>query len=100
MIAEFEQREFYGKTIDKFGGNTGNELPEMKYRLSWDWIMPVTLDVFDVCAQLPYGATETKYYEARNLKAEICIALLNVNPQMLWNAVVEFIQWYNQNKQS
>jgi len=37
-IALFEGRTFYGHTINNFGGNTGNALPEMKYHSSWDWL--------------------------------------------------------------
>lgn len=41
LIAEFEGRLFNGHHISKFGGDTCNALPEMKYHLDWSWLMPV-----------------------------------------------------------
>lgn len=40
-IAKFEGRMFYGVTIDKFGGNTANAFPEMKYHRDWKNIKTV-----------------------------------------------------------
>jgi hypothetical protein len=89
VIALFEGRTFYGYTINKFGGNTGNALPEMKYHSSWDWLLPVwykfiDLRFADVMHQLKHS----------ELKSIIGLAILYGGIELAHKNIFEGIQWY------
>lgn len=108
-IADFEQRKFYGKhTIDKYGGETHNALPEMKYHESWDWLMPVVERIERDISKKPfYGFTveiRDHYccivcHEKGRQDGVVCSTPYLTKPESkilaVWNMVVEFIKWYN-----
>lgn len=74
-------------------GITSGEMVEPKYHSSWDWLMPVvnkirTLynncevdgdEAFDIIDVLSEGCTEANIFQA-------------------FDAVVQFIEWYNEQK--
>jgi hypothetical protein len=97
------------KLISSFmglAGKTGNEYPigigwctdeHMQYHSSWDWLMPVVekieaiensddyeVDIFGNCCEI---GTNDNHSAVGKTKIEAT-----------WKAVVQFIQWYNQNK--
>lgn len=55
------------------------------YHTSWDWLMPVVGKIKDKCEELKI--TLTSYLIA---------GLITVNIDTVYKAVVEFINWYNQ----
>ena len=73
---------------------------ELKYHSSWDWLMPVvlkinTMDNFDYSVKI-----FTMDCQIENSKGEIIVRCeCKYNPDELinsvWEAVVEFIKWYN-----
>jgi hypothetical protein len=60
---------------------------EMEFKESWDWLMPVV---------------ETCYHNGaeENHIGDITHALLDCDLEYTYNAVVEFIKWYNKTKTS
>jgi hypothetical protein len=93
-LASFEGRKFYGHTIDEFGGNTGNELPEMKYHTSWNWLMLVYHNVREKAFELKDDAT------AAQLFAKVMEQLLYGTIADVHLHLYQFITWYNQQKQT
>ena len=64
------------------------ELSELKYDVSWDWLMPVIEKIQDKYVENP--ELDYQYID------EIRLALPNI--QEVYYLVVEFIKEYNQNK--
>lgn len=60
---------------------------ELKYHISWDWLMPVVDAVYLT------GMDEQNTNEI----GDITQALLDVDMKSLHNAVVKFIEFYNEN---
>jgi hypothetical protein len=71
--------------LDEFGSNLDSST--FSYHNSWDWLMPVV----EKCYNL-------EDYPETNLVGDITFALVDVNIEEVYNAVVKFIVWYNQNK--
>ena len=63
------------------------EVHELQYHLSWDWLMPVVVECFEI-----FGNTDAINYTKLN------DALLTCNIDELYRAVVELINQYNKNK--
>jgi hypothetical protein len=90
-IARFEGRKWMGRyTIDRFGGNTSNAHPEMKYHSSWDWLMPVWDQFRDLKFKEETAMKLHLSYVAR-LAQDIAYGTLEEVHHNLHIA----IQWYN-----
>ena len=68
------------------------------FHSSWDWLMPV---VIKMASMKEYISKYESFYIEGNPIA--CFSTsdiydVNLNLQILWNEVIEFIKWYNQNK--
>jgi hypothetical protein len=61
-----------------------NREMNLEYHTSWDWLMPVVKKIFEGYA----------LYEIYDRIEE---GLIIINIEVTWQAVVEFIQWYNTN---
>jgi hypothetical protein len=61
---------------------------ELQYNISWDWLMPVV----EKCYQCDYE-------EGSDLHMLLNDAIMTINISEVYKAVVEFIKWYNQNKE-
>tara|TARA_R110001599_G_scaffold213990_1_gene411931 strand:+ start:1456 stop:1776 length:321 start_codon:yes stop_codon:yes gene_type:complete len=63
------------------------ELHEMRYHLSWDWLMPVANEIIKSRDEqnADWDLTDLKY------------SLQTTNIELVYKAVVEFIKEYNQN---
>ena len=59
---------------------------EMMFLSSWDWLMPVIATIYD----------SSHADVNNNLIGDITHALLDVNIEVTYEAVVEFIKWFNQ----
>lgn len=83
-------------------GAMGNGTSELKFHTSWDWLMPVVEKVEEVS----YRVTITTYSicierVSKDGKAIIKFPVSRGNTykiQAVYEAVIEFINWYNQNK--
>ena len=70
------------------GFDTTNEFleSELKFNKSWDWLMPVVSKCYE------YGELDNHYRE------EIIASLSGViDIEDTYNAVVDFVKWYNDN---
>jgi hypothetical protein len=94
LIAEFMGGEFFTDVPDGMlrvkniqpNKNTSRFLYSLEYHSSWDWLMPVVEKIkkenFDNWIYIPQSAT-------------IDMALMDVNKKNLWQAITQFIEWYN-----
>jgi hypothetical protein len=89
LIAEFmgvvfhdDENQYYNAD----GLHIGNTL---HYHTSWDWLMLILGKIEDLNYELP---------EDSNLIGDITHGLVSIDIEMTFEAVVEFIKWYNQNK--
>jgi len=109
-IALFEGRTFYGHTIDKFGGNTANALPEMQYHSSWDWLMLVVekieklnwcirVENWPKCFPTPYKELYSVWMWSNPEDAPEIQTYSDVKIKAVHIAVYQFIQWYNKQKE-
>ena len=87
LIAEFmglvvSDRENYTSELHT------NVDADLKYHTSWDWLMPVANEIIKSRDEqnADWDLTELKY------------ALCTTNIELIHQAVVEFIKWYNENK--
>lgn len=94
LIAEFENRFFYGHPITSFGGDTGNALPEMKYHSSWDWLMPIGKKICDYLQKLDRPSLN-HCCKGDMIEVDILCHLRTYNLEKVYEHIVLFIQWYN-----
>ena len=73
---------------------TEHRLDKMLFDSSWDWLMPVVVKCFNVYDD----AYNTNVFNSDNQQFNLNDALLLTNIDALYNAVIEFIKWYNKNK--
>jgi hypothetical protein len=64
----------------------------MKFHSSWDWLMPVIKKCYEASMVSVKLHKDTIHYKL----GETPFYLDDIAPA--WTAVVEFIQWYNENK--
>tara|TARA_R110002020_G_scaffold245766_3_gene459460 strand:+ start:6821 stop:7102 length:282 start_codon:yes stop_codon:yes gene_type:complete len=87
-IAEFmgyESYKFRGYTMFVYEENNHRADIDLQYLTSWDWLMPVV----NKCMQT---GDNTDEWDA------LSDALSTINITNVYEAVVEFIKFYNQNK--
>lgn len=63
---------------------------QMLFKTDWNWLMKVVVECFDKSDEL-YDNGDDKIFKLND-------ALLETNIESLYKAVVEFIEWYNENK--
>ena len=95
LIAEFMGLEFSKGEYYRPLYNSGDWVPEdeLQYRTSWDWLMPVIHTIRDH-VNMDMGFEEFDDWR-ENFKQ---IDPYNYNLQQCYDAVVEFIKWYNDGK--
>lgn len=111
IIARFEGRKFYNRfSIDDYGPATCNAYPEMKYHSDWNWLMPV-VEKIEIMANVTIRpgicSIEMLFMNKRRYAKEKGIATGEVLPIAehndkdfignVYNAVYDFIVWYNEN---
>lgn len=66
---------------------TGEYIPldEFKYKSSWDWLMLVAQKVDEIIAN----------EDLDEWISELYIAMSTINISIVYNTLVEFIKWYN-----
>lgn len=92
LIAEFEGR------INKLCHYNNTSSP-YNYEKSWDWIMPVVERIdsrtpYDPCVTIEYNWCSIKMLNG-GFNIEV---VGNSRIEATYKAVVEFIKWYNKNK--
>jgi len=99
LIAEFMGLEIYKDIFYKlpielrnaYGIRQDIPLEGLIYHESWDWLMPVVGKCFE-----KYDLIENN---SSNHQFKLNDALIEVNINSLWRTVVEFIKYYNKQKQ-
>ena len=97
LIAEF----LHGRKHDQGGIIIPDEIckdyfgDSLKYRESWDWLIPVILKIRK---NTPYIRVNNSTTEIIKIISNINRCLLSLNREKTWEAVVKFIEWYNKNK--
>lgn len=89
LIAEFmgliessiDKKYWTEKTKEGIGKG---ELVELKYHKSWDWLMPVVEKIEQVHEGVPQELIKLSLFSTID---------------EVYNAIIEFIKWYNKNKQ-
>jgi hypothetical protein len=79
LIAEFMQPSFNGFGTYDFDGQLLTT-KELKFHSDWNWLMPV----IDKCYQ-------------EHMSKHIADAVMTCDKDKAYQAVVEFIKWYNNN---
>jgi predicted transposase YdaD len=121
LIAEFMGAKLYVKqyniVIYKFPNKARKELKSFKYHSDWNWLMEVVEKIeslkpfqlmdrnwigFDVKIYKTFN-TQTHYCTIKYLKEQGDMTISNgfskqSKIEAVYNACVEFIKWYNENK--
>ena len=112
LIAEFMgwSKSPYEHLPNKmYKDDKGIHVDQLKYNSSWDWLMPVVEKV----EEFGYPTLVKSDYYRKKLDYEVCIFQKGTGELLIendfggqtkimttWRAVVEFIRWYNQNKEN
>lgn len=75
------------KSIDNLLDTT-----ELKYHISWDWLIPVINKIYDLSEYYIYK------YETQTFYSEGGIEINTKYIEETYKDVVEFIEWFNSNK--
>lgn len=70
-------------------------ISQMKYHSSWDWLMPVVEKILknqNKAAKFTEQVSSELWYSIFSHQISINL-LIDIN--LMWQAVVQFIQWYN-----
>ena len=71
----------------------------LSYHTSWDWLMPVVEKIESISdTELTCMTAEIKEYQFQIYLSNTCLRGTN-KLELIYQAVVEFIKWYNQQKQ-
>ena len=63
-----------------------------QYSTSWDWLIPVLDKIYKDCNILVNNSIMPYMEAVRPIKK----ALLNLNLNELYNAIIQFIKWYDE----
>lgn len=84
----------------KIGNNWPHASGKLKFHTSWDWLMPVVEKI----ESLGNYGVEIRHFSCSIYELSFDPSDLNIESnfdskiEAVYNAVVQFIQWYNQNK--
>ena len=92
MGAKMVVENYHGINIIEFPDKSTKDLRGLRYHSSWDWLMPVVEKIH----------TMEEYTEEYTSEQIIYAPILQAIPlygiRRVWNEVVEFIKWYNEQK--
>ena len=69
-----------------------SDIAELKYHISWDWLIPVINKIYDLSEYYIYK------YETQTFYSEGGIEINTKYIEETYKDVVEFIKWFNSNK--
>lgn len=68
----------------------------LEYDTSWDWLMPVFIKIRNICIDRSLGKLRfLKESIPTDVEGNLYDALLKVDKEKIYNAIVQFIEWYN-----
>ena len=97
LMAEFMGMKPHDpKELDGFWTNTikahkFDNVMNLKFNSDWNWLM-------EVVKKCLIGEAEHSQDEAKKTISEIYESLCSINISAVYNACIEFIKWYNQQK--
>lgn len=105
LIAEFMGGVYYAD-CSRWGGNIPGycDSDELQYHTSWDWLMPV----FEKIESTKCKRYNRDYVPTITIGRKSCVITVYFDTDFVtlgsskieaaWNAIVDFIQWYNDDK--
>jgi hypothetical protein len=78
--------------------NTTKHINDLRYNLSWDWLMPVCLKAKIVLLEFKKVETDEeqeKFKQVIDLVSNIKAKTMSFEIEPVYEAVIEFINWYN-----
>ena len=106
LIAEFMGME-YGVPNDNSvmiqmtpQGNEVVPINSMEYHSSWDWLMSVVeqIENFGFEIIIAESRCKIKHNTDHSIKEVLNVDIIGTKLQATYDAVLEFIKWYNKNK--
>lgn len=100
MIAEFMGLRYGRSSVKTYVIENNKEvLPkDLKYHTSWDWLMPVVEKIESLGYEFQITKEEA-YFKDTDGDFEIVASAFNGSiMDNTYNAVVQFIEWFNENK--
>lgn len=108
LIAEFmgwSKSDYHNTPNKMYNGAIGIHVDHLQYHTSWDWLMPVVEKIEDCRIVDDYGFSVNIDNWQVIIKSLLSGKIITSNLsgakskiEATWQAVVEFIKWYNQNK--
>ena len=83
------------KIIAKFMGATLTK--DLKYHLDWNWLMEVVEKIRSIDTKAKGNFRTSLLHYQRNNKTIFGLSILE-GKEYVYNACLEFIKWYNENK--
>lgn len=90
LIAEFRKEEKYLQSTEYLVGNVIYSENNLRYHISWDWLMPVVEQISKIKS---WSLNATLEWLSESQERDGLYSIEDV-----YQAVVEFIKWYNKNK--
>lgn len=76
-------------------------IPEhFKFHSSWDWLQPIVAKCWNITSEFQYDDEEYLHITEEIFHPDYMLAeFMNADITSIWQRVIEFIEWYNQNKE-
>lgn len=109
MGLKFKEDEQYVKELKEMRSEgiffeQGHMLSELKYHTSWEWLMPVVERIEEMGFSTQVNTIGRQHqitkFEIFSGGADVLNRISKSKKEATYKAVVGFIQWYNQNKES
>jgi len=101
LIAEFMGWKYSksGKTVRRSSHSSPRRLKDIQYHSSWDWLMPVGKKIFDFLQQSFKERPAHTCTTGDLIEVDITCAIREYNLTAVYQHVIQFIQWFNQQPQ-
>ena len=71
---------------------------ELKYHLSWDWLIPVVKECWDIINTFDYDSEEYFYLTEEIFHIDYSLnEFMEADIKSVYERVIDFITWYNEN---
>ena len=81
-------------------GNMRTPVFDLKYHASWNRLMPVFKKIWESIDQFQYDDEPYLYITEEIFHPDYLLSdFINNNIESVWNRCVEFIKWYNEQKE-
>lgn len=77
-------------------GAMGNAMSELPFHESWDWLMPVIKKIAVIGSTFDTDTYEYRRFEEIFLPGGMLMYFLNGSIELVYERVIEFIKWHNE----